>query len=85
MLLAYGLPRFSVDLDFDDRSPGTDLTRPIRAGTADGSLGVEALTTKKNTDPCAAPHAALQAATRTAEDRSVLPPPRGDPRPRPDS
>lgn len=50
LLLAYGLPRFSVDLDFDGRRPGIDLTRAIRAGAAAASLGVEALTTKKNTD-----------------------------------
>lgn len=48
--MAYGLPRFSVDLDFDGRRPGIDLTRAIRTGTAAASLSVEALSTKKNTD-----------------------------------
>ena len=50
LLLAYGLPRYSTDLDFDGRRTSIDLTRPIRAGTAAASLEVEALTTKKNTD-----------------------------------
>lgn len=76
LLLAYGLPRYSTDLDFDGRRTSVDLTRPIRAGTAAASLEVEALTTKKNTDATRRHmlHYSQQAGKTTGHHPQVLPP-----------
>ena len=49
MLLAYDLPRFSIDLDFDGRSPSIDLTESIQAGTAAAQLPVHSLRDAKHT------------------------------------
>lgn len=49
LLLAYDLPRFSIDLDFDGRSPGIDLTESIQAGAAAAQLPVHSLRDAKHT------------------------------------
>lgn len=50
LLLAYDLPRYSEDLDFDGKRSTVDLTRSIAIGSLQQGLRVERLTTKKNTD-----------------------------------
>ena len=49
LLLAYDLPRFSIDLDFDGRSPAIDLTESIQAGAAAAQLPVHSLRDAKHT------------------------------------
>ena len=49
LLLAYDLPRFSIDLDFDGRSPSIDLTDSIQAGAAAAQLPVHSLRDAKHT------------------------------------
>lgn len=49
LLLAYDLPRFSIDLDFDGRSPSIDLTESIQAGAAAAQLPVHSLRDAKHT------------------------------------
>lgn len=50
LLLAYGLPRYSEDLDFDGKRLSVDLKPSIHAGAASVGAEIEQLTTKKNTD-----------------------------------
>ncbi|MFT4189806.1 MAG: nucleotidyl transferase AbiEii/AbiGii toxin family protein [Aeromicrobium sp.] len=49
LLLAYGLPRHSTDLDFDGRRPNTNLTRSIERGALAAGATVESLGLKKDT------------------------------------
>ena len=49
LLLAYGLPRYSEDLDFDGKRSSVDLTAGIHAGAQQVGVTVDQLTTKKNT------------------------------------
>ena len=49
LLLAYGLPRFSTDLDFDGRHTSIDMTPALRAGADAAGVPVRNLRTAKNT------------------------------------
>lgn len=49
LLLAYGLPRFSTDLDFDGRRTSIDMTPALRAGADTAGVPVRNLRTAKNT------------------------------------
>lgn len=49
LLLGHNLPRFSTDLDFDGRSPHTDLTAAIQTGTENAELSLGLLQTSKDT------------------------------------
>lgn len=49
LLLAYGLPRFSTDLDFDGRHTSVDLTASLRAGVEAAGIPTHNLGTTKNT------------------------------------
>lgn len=48
LLLAYGLPRFSTDLDFDGRHTSVDLTASLRAGVEAAGIPTHNLGTTKN-------------------------------------
>lgn len=49
LLLAYGLPRFSTDLDFDGRRTSVDLTASLRAGAEAAGMPMRNLRTAKST------------------------------------
>ena len=49
LLLGYGLPRFSSDLDFDRRRASIDLTRSIERGMQTAAITAQSLTTRKDT------------------------------------
>ena len=49
LLLAYGLPRFSTDLDFDGRRTSVDLTASLRAGAEAAGTPTHNLRTAKST------------------------------------
>lgn len=49
LLLAYGLPRFSTDLDFDGRRTSVDLSTYLRAGAEAAGMPMHNLRTAKNT------------------------------------
>lgn len=49
LLLAYGLPRFSTDLDFDGRCTSVNLTTSLRAGVEASEMPIRNLRTAKNT------------------------------------
>lgn len=49
LLLGYGLPRFSSDLDFDGRRTTTDLTRSIESGAQAAAVAPQTLTARKDT------------------------------------
>ena len=49
LLLAYGLPRFSTDLDFDGRRTSVDLSTSLRAGAEAAGMPMHNLRTAKNT------------------------------------
>ena len=55
LILVYDLPRFSIDLEFDGRSPSIDLTESIHAGVAAVQLPVRSLCAMPSTRlPCTA-------------------------------
>ena len=49
LLLGYGLPRFSFDLDFDGRRTMTDLRRSIESGAQAAAVASQALIIRKDT------------------------------------
>lgn len=49
LLLAYGLPRYSTDLDFDGKDPSVDLTEIIKESTEKKGLVIDKLTVNKDT------------------------------------
>ncbi|MBO3725110.1 nucleotidyl transferase AbiEii/AbiGii toxin family protein [Actinomyces bowdenii] len=49
LLLAYGLPRFSTDLDFDGRRTSIDLSEALQAGSQAAGEHVRNLRTAKDT------------------------------------
>ena len=49
LLLGYGLPRFSFDLDFDGRRTTTDLTRSIESGVQAAAVAPQAVIIRKDT------------------------------------
>ncbi|MBF0698267.1 nucleotidyl transferase AbiEii/AbiGii toxin family protein [Actinomyces bowdenii] len=49
LLLAYGLPRFSTDLDFDGRRTSIDLSEALQAGSQAAGEQVRHLRTAKDT------------------------------------
>ena len=49
LLLSYGLPRFSTDLDFDGRRTSVDLSTALRAGAEAAGMPIHNLRTAKNT------------------------------------
>jgi predicted nucleotidyltransferase component of viral defense system len=49
LLLAYGLPRYSTDLDFDGKDNHVDIEKALRIGTERAGVKIEDLILKKNT------------------------------------
>lgn len=50
LLLAYRLPRFSTDLDFDGKNPAFDISSVIREGAERTGIPIESLKKTKNTE-----------------------------------
>lgn len=50
LLLAYELPRFSTDLDFDGKNPSFDISSAIREGAERAGIPIESLKKTKNTE-----------------------------------
>jgi len=50
LMLAYGLPRYSTDLDFDGKHSGVDISDSIAAGATNAGIIGGRVNWKKNTD-----------------------------------
>jgi predicted nucleotidyltransferase component of viral defense system len=50
LLLCYGLPRFSTDLDYDGQNHGADIVKNIEAASRKNMIKPTAIITKKNTE-----------------------------------
>lgn len=49
LLLAYGLPRYSTDLDYDAKRPTNALVKSVERGAQSADVEIASLTTKKDT------------------------------------
>ena len=50
LLLAYGLPRYSTDLDYDGRDRNIDIARQLRTSAERAGIQIDSLNLKKDTE-----------------------------------